>query len=156
MTKLIWIMILTASFALCAPTLKAQVLNSPQISAEDVKEIRKIIADRDYEKARADEAERQRAAWQASSEKWQGLYTSEKKRADEIQGGRLEEKDNVITQLRQQAADDRQEIGRLNFQVEKYKGQRKWFFVAGAGAGAAVGAYGGFQAGKRYGVRFAF
>jgi hypothetical protein len=104
---------------------------------EDVAQLRKLAADRDYQKSRADEAARQSSEWQSSAAKWEALYLSEKKRADEIQGQRIQ----ILTD---QAIADRQKIGELNAQVISLKSSRKWWF----GAGAVVGGFGGYYIGK--------
>lgn len=126
---------------------------------EDVKQIRKIQADLKYQTSRADTAEEQSAGWQKSAAQWKQLYLDEKARADGVQEKRVGETKAAATDLqtannelgkanfalRQQAEADRQKIGELTFDVRKYKGERKWFFGAGAVTGGLVGGYVGRQ-----------
>jgi hypothetical protein len=116
------------------------------LPAEDVKQLRKLAADRDYQQARADEAEKQSAQWKASSENWRGLYESEKHRADDVQGGRIDLLTKANAALHDQADADKQKIGEQNFTIKKLKSERKWWFVTGAIAGGAVGGYVGYRA----------
>jgi hypothetical protein len=104
------------------------------LPADDVAQLRKLAADRDYQKSRADEAERQSSEWQKSASKWEALYVSEKKRADEIQGQRVQ----ILTD---QAAADRQKVGEQNAEIISLKSSRKWYFGAGVAAGAVAGYY---------------
>lgn len=109
---------------------------------EDVKLFRKIIADRDYEKARADEAMKQLDGWRTSATNWQLLYDAEKKRADVTQEGRISELLKANAAYKDQAENDRIRLGELDFKVRKLKSERKWWFAAGAGTGLAAGVYG--------------
>lgn len=109
---------------------------------EDVKQLRKLAADRDYQAARADEAEKQSAAWQISSGKWKALFESEKQRADVTQESRIAELGKANLQLHIQADADKQKIGEQNFTIRKLKSERKWWFGVGFGTGAVAGIYG--------------
>lgn len=130
------------------------------IGIEDLKELRRIAADREFQKNRADEAERQRDAFKGSAESWRQLYESEKNRADVVQGGRVDELQKAIADykseigelkkanafLHDQADRDREQIGQLNFDVRKLKSERKFWFAGGALIGAAAGGYVGYNA----------
>jgi hypothetical protein len=116
-------------------TLGAQDLSC--LSVDDVKVVRQMLADREFFKKRAEDAEAQLAAAVISRDNWKGLYESEKKRADEIQGERIK----ILTD---QAIADRQKIGELNAQVISLKSSRKWWF----GAGVVSGGFGGYYIGK--------
>ena len=139
MKTLMLILITIASCAAFAPTLLAQDINLAALSADDVKAIRKIIADRDYEKARADEAVSQAESWKVSAGSWRVLYLAEKDRADRVQGGRVEELLKANAAYKAQAENDRERLGELEFKVRKLKSQRKWWFAAGAAGGLAGG-----------------
>ncbi len=108
---------------------------------DDVKLFRKIIADRDYQQARADEAVRQSDAWRLSASNWEALYRSEKLRADVTQENRIAELQKANAAYKDQAENDRQRLGEMEFKIRKLKSQRKWFFAAGLGAGL----YGGYR-----------
>jgi hypothetical protein len=124
---------------------------------DDVRQIRELIVDRDYWKARAAEAERQSAGWQKSSANWQSLYEAEKSRADGVQEKRIAEllasnaelgKANAVYKL--QAADDRQKIGEQEFTIRKLKRERKYYFAAGFATGFTAGGYTGYRIGARF------
>lgn len=147
----------TISFAVCAQTLNAQV-SEPSLSADDVKQIRELIAERDYQKRRADALQTDVDRWRKSSEDWKSLYEREKLRADGVQESRISalEKANADlfkanTIYRLQAEDDRKRLAEQTFQIRKLKSQRKWFFATGFGAGFGAGAYTGYRA-----ARFSF
>ncbi len=115
----------------------------PSLSADDVKLIRRIIADRDYEKARADEAIKQLDGWKTSAANWQKLYEAEKDRADRVQGGRVEELLKANQAYKDQAELDRQRLGELEFKNRKLKSERKWWLALGFGTGLGAGLYTG-------------
>lgn len=126
------------------------------LPADDVKQLRRLAADRDYQKDRADEAEKQTAGWQRSSEKWKALYESEKNRADNVAGGEIAElrKENgdlrgALQAAKDQRADDRQKIGEQTARIIKLESSRKWYFVTGAILGTAGGVFAGYQVAKR-------
>lgn len=129
-----------------AMTLNGQDLRC--LSADDVKTVRQIIADREFYKQRAENAEAMTAAVAASRDGWKALAEAEKKRADEVQGGRITELTAANTQLHIQAAADKQKIGELNADIIRLKSGRKWYF----GAGAALGVVGGYFIGKKIGT----
>ena len=147
MTKLTLIAIMILSFAAFAQTVRAQDIPS-SLSVDDAKLFRKIIADRDYEKARADEAVEQRDRWKGSSASWEALYRSEKDRADRVQGGRVDELSKANFELHNQNTDLKREKRELQDDNVRLRSSRKWYFTAGATAGAAAGAYVGWQLGK--------
>lgn len=138
----ILITILILSFAGFATTLAAQDTPSPNLSVDDVKQLRKIAADLDYEKARADAAIEQAESWKTSAASWRTLYLAEKDRADRVQGGRVAELQKGIEACKDLHALDSQKLAEDEFTIRKLKGQRKWWFAAGLGTGAAAGAYG--------------
>lgn len=111
------------------------------IPIEDLKQLRKIAADRDYQQSRADEAARQADAWKLSSANWQALYLAEKDRADRVQGGRVDELQKAIAAYKDQAENDRQRLGELDYKVRKLRSERKWWFALGFGTGAVTGGY---------------
>jgi hypothetical protein len=118
------------------------------LSANDLRVVRQIIADREFYKASFEESERQRVATIGSRDKWKELYESEKKRADEIQGGRIDESKAEADDLRkaldkakEQMADDRQKIGEQNAEIISLRSSRKWYAGFGFAAGAAAGYY---------------
>ncbi len=116
-----------------------------EVTIEDLRQLRRIAADRDHQEARANEAERQAADWQASAGKWQKLYDAEKDRADRVQGGRIAELQKANEFYREQAEADKQRLGELEFRIRKLKNQRKYWFGAGAAIGGAAGAFGGYK-----------
>jgi hypothetical protein len=105
----------------------------------DVIQLRKLAADRDFQKARADDAVNQSLEWQRSVAKWETLYLAEKRRADEVQGGRVGDLTAANVELHKQADADRVKIGELNAEIISLKAGRKWWFVAGAVAGGVAG-----------------
>ncbi len=145
MKKLILFILLNLIVGFLSSSASAQ--NTPVcLTPDDVKAIRKIVADRDYYKAAFEESERQRAAWQKSSADWKALYESEKSRADGVQESRIKALSDANAELskanffyKQQADADRQKIGEQNFTIRKLKSERKWFFAAGFGLGALTG-----------------
>ena len=123
-----------------------------EITAEDVQQIRRIIADRDYWKARAEEEARQKDEWKKSSATWEKLFESEKYRADVLQENRiteLKEANKSLTsanfQLREQSAADRERLSEQQFTINKLKSSRKWYFAAGLGVGFGTGLFTGYQ-----------
>lgn len=118
------------------------------IPLEDLKQLRKLAADRDFWKGIADDAKEQITALQASVTNWHGLYMSEKARADGVQENRIAEVKaatkaltDANTELHNQHADDVRKIGEQNAEIIKLKSSRKWYFGTGAAIGAAVGYY---------------
>lgn len=145
MKRLMLIPILIASFAAFVPTLVAQDINLANLSADDVKAIRKIIADRDFEKGRADEAIKQRDYWKTSAAEWKVLFESEKARADGIQEQRIDAVKNAVAEMQKankllhdQAEADRKKIGEQQAKIISLKSDRKWWVSGGAVAGAAA------------------
>ena len=129
------------------------------LPAEDVKQLRKLAADRDYQQARADEAEAQVTGWKNSSAHWKELYESEKDRADRVQGGRVDENAKAIVDLQtankilhDQADADRKHIAELNSDIASLKSGRKWWLITGAVAGGAAGYFAGHRVGQAGGI----
>jgi len=77
-----------------------------------------------------------------SAANWQKLYLAEKDRADRVQGGRIDELLKANAAYKDQAENDRQRLGELDFKIRKLKSQRKWWFATGLGTGVVAGAYG--------------
>ncbi len=118
------------------------------LPAEDVKQLRKLAADRDYQKARADEAIKQRDDWQSSSAKWQTLYLSEKSRADGVQEERIKEIKSANTatkgansEYKVQADKDAAKISSLTAENIRLRSSRKWYVAVGTVIGAVAGSY---------------
>jgi len=122
-----------------ATMLNGQV--SPSLSVDDLKALRQALADREFFKQRAENAEAMVTALTASRDGWKALYEAEKLRADQVQGGRIAELTAANTQLHIQANADKQRIGELTFDNIKLKSARKWYFLTGLGTGAVAGAY---------------
>lgn len=135
--KILMLPLLAISFAVFAPTLHAQASPLVTLPADDVAQLRRLAADRDFQKTRAEQAEQQRDEAIKSRDSWKGLYESEKVRADNIQGERIK----ILTD---QSIADRQKIGELNAQVISLKSSRKWWF----GVGAVAGGFAGYYVGK--------
>jgi hypothetical protein len=140
-TKTIFASLVFLVVFLIAGCINVSAQETVVISIEDLRQLRKLAADRDYEKARADEAVRQAEAWKGSAANWQKLYESEKDRADRVQGERIDLLQRANAEYKTQAEADRQRLGELEFTIRKLKSQRKWWFAAGAGIGAAAGVY---------------
>lgn len=139
------------------PTPSPSPTPSVEIDISDIQQIRKIIADRDYWKARATEEEEQKDKWKTSSAKWQNLYESEKFRADGVQENRIAELTEAnkalkasVFELRVQADSDRQRLGEQQFTINKLKSARKWYFATGLGVGFGAGFFTGYQTGVRF------
>lgn len=118
-------------------TLKGQ--DTPCLSADDVKALRQALADRDFYKQRAENAEAMNTAIVASRDSWKSLYEAERVRADTIQGGRIKELEAAGVQYKAQADADRQRIGELNAEVIRLKAGRKWWLATGAVVGGVAG-----------------
>lgn len=122
------------------------------ISLEDLKQFRKMAADRDYWKGVADDRQAQIDAAQKSNENWRKIAASETDRADRVQGGRVTEVKAANTDFKEaidlfktsQAA-DRQKIGEQNAEIISLKSSRKWYFFTGTALGAVAGGYIGRQ-----------
>lgn len=126
--------------------LRGQV--SPSLSADDVKAFRQALADRDFYKASFEESERQKIALATQRDSWKGLYESEKNRADNIQGGRVDEHQAEVKDLRDalqkskdQNAADRQKLGEQNAEIISLRSSQKWYAGTGFVAGAVAGYY---------------
>jgi hypothetical protein len=107
-----------------------------------------MLADLAFYKATAAEAQEQNAQLVKSRDSWKALYESEKSRADNTQGGRIDELQKEVGDLKAEVATyktqadaDRQKIGDQNAQIISLKSGRKWWFGVGALAGAAAGYY---------------
>lgn len=118
------------------------------LSVNDLREVRKIIADREFYKASFEEAQKQNTALVASRDSWKALFESEKNRADNIQGGRVAELQAEVKDARgalqiakDQMADDRVKIGEQSAEIISLKSSRKWYFGFGLATGAVAGYY---------------
>ncbi|HEX3101107.1 MAG TPA: hypothetical protein VHQ01_04925, partial [Pyrinomonadaceae bacterium] len=129
-------------FIVLGSAFSAMAQDTVEIGIEDLKQLRKLAVDRDYEKARADVAVEQAESWKTSAASWRTLYLAEKDRADRVQGGRVEELQKGIEACRDLHVLDSQKLAENEFTIRKLKGQRKWIFATGLGAGAAAGVYG--------------
>ncbi len=145
-------------FSLLA-TVSAAAQETVTIPIDDLKQLRKLAADRDYQKGLADDAQARIAALQASSTDWQKLYLSEKNRADVVQGGRITENQGEIGDLKKanaalhdQHADDVRKIGELTFDLNKANRSKKYYFTGGFLAGAASGGYVAAKTCSRFGL----
>ncbi len=123
----------------------------------DVKQIRELIADRDYWKDQAAEEKRQKIEWQKSSANWERLYNSEKGRADGVQENRIAELRSSVAelgkanfQLRAQSEDDKRQLGEQAFTIRKLKSERKLYFATGFAVGSAAGGFAGYKIGTRF------
>ena len=122
-----------------------------QLTSDDAKTIRTLIAERDFYKESAENAVEQKEAWKRQVDEWKKLYEAEKSRADVTQGSRIEELQKVIDNLNRSNAElfranqiyleqSRIDLDRMKSQDSKIaslKSQRKWYFLAGAGTGFA-------------------
>ena len=157
MKKTILILLLiTAAFCTAA------FAQTVEIPIGDLKELRKLAADREYQKDRADEAEKQSAGWKQSAENWKNLYQDATKRADETQQGRIDQLKIALADMtlarnelqlanikyKDQIAADREKIGELEFSNRKLKSERKYLFFGGVVIGAVGGGYLGYRAGS--------
>lgn len=134
--------ILLIAIFLFTATASAQTPSStPCLNPDDVKAFRQALADRDFYKQRAENAERGEAAAKASATSWENLYLKEKDRADRVQGGRVDALQGALDTAKDQMADDRQKIGEQNARIIKLESSRKWYFILGSAAGAAAGYY---------------
>lgn len=120
-----------------------------QLTSDDAKTIRTLLAERDFYKQASEDATDQKEAWKRQVDEWKKLYEAEKSRADVTQGSRIEELQKVIDNLNKANGElfranqiyleqSRIDLDRMKSQDSKIaslKSQRKWYFVAGAGAG---------------------
>lgn len=118
------------------------------IPLADLQQLRRIAVDRDYWKGVADDRAGQLVEANKSAANWEGLYRSEKKRADEIQEGRIKEVKSATAdltganeKLHKQADADAVKIGQQNARILKLESSRKWYFGVGAAIGAAAGSF---------------
>lgn len=112
---------------------------TPCLNADDVKAFRQALADRDFYKQRAENAEAMNTAITASRDSWKALYEAEKVRADTVQGGRIDALQAALDVAKAQMADDRQKIGEQNAEIIRLKSGQKWWFAVGAGVGGVAG-----------------
>lgn len=154
--KLMLMIILTVSFAVSAPMLRAQD-SSPSLSVSDVKQIRELIVEVNYWKGQAAEEQRQKIQWQKSAANWERLFNSEKYRANITQQGRIDELQKANAELgkanamfRLQADDDKRQLGEQAFSIRKLKSERKWIAALGFTAGFGAGSFTGYQVGRRF------
>lgn len=153
-------LILTLLFVVCLSGFSAvsgQEVNLANLSVEDIKQVRILIADREAQKKRADEAERQSKEWQKSAADWQKHSEAETYRADVVQETRIKKLTDANTSLgkanfefRQQSVADRQKIGELEADNIKLRASRRIYFALGAAGGAAVGGFVGYKAGAKF------
>jgi hypothetical protein len=139
---------------LLVPSIVAQ--ETVPVSIEDLKQFRKALVDRDAEKARADEAEKQRDYWKGSAANWENLFRAEKARADGIQESRIQAVKDAVSDLQKankllhdQREDDKKKIGELTAENIKLRSSRKWWFAAGAITGGAAGTFVGYKLGNK-------
>lgn len=150
------ILIIFMILATCA-TIPVFAQQTVPVTIEDLKNFRVAVVERDSLKAENQELKNQLTGWQQSSANWQNLYNQEKLRADNVLTKAIQECDAskrdltlANTELHTQHDTDKQRISQLEFDVAKYKGERKWYFAAGATGGLALGALGGYEAGKKF------
>lgn len=125
------------------------------IPLEDLKQLERAAADSVYWKGVATDRAEQIKANQESITNWKSLLAAEKKRADEIQEGRIGETLEAVNDLkkanfelhRQHEADQR-EKKELHDENVSLRSSRKYYFIGGAALGAAGGGYLGYQLGK--------
>lgn len=117
------------------------------IPVSDLKIFQKAAVERDHYKTAYEDEKQRSATWERSAGDWKNLYEAEKRRADDVQGGRIAELLKANQAYKDQAALDKQRLGELEFSVRKLKSQRKWWF----GGGLAIGAAGGTLAGYKLG-----
>lgn len=166
---------LTVLLLVCAWTQPAQEPvsasapgNTPEskqivVTNDDVKNVRRIIADKEFYKTRTETLESEKAEAELSADNWKSLYEREKYRADVVQENRINEvkkayeasrtaldkSEAVAAQLRAQHAEDKDYIGRLEFRVNKLKSQRLTFGLTGAATGAGAGFAAGYYFGRQ-------
>lgn len=129
---------------LCATGTAQNPQSTPCLNADDVKAFRQALADRDFYKQRAENAEAVVTALTASRDQWKALYEAEKVRADTIQGGRIGQLQAALDLAKTQMDADRQKIGEQNAEIIRLKSGRKWWF----GVGAVLGGVGGYFIGR--------
>lgn len=147
LTLLMTLIISVASFALNA---NAQDTNSQNLTVEDAKQLRKIVAENESLKAECDELRRQCEGWKTSAKNWQDLYEKEKFRADEIltranndYQEALKTQKFALNLQRDQLQSDREYITSLEGKVKSLR-KSKWTFggitfITGFGTGAYLG-----------------
>lgn len=148
--RMLVVLILATCFA---TTLSAQDLAC--LSVDDQRVIRQIIADREFYKKSFEEAQAQKARVEQSRDGWKSLFEAEKLRADEVQGGRVDELKKEVgdlrlanTKLHDQHAADTKHMGEQNAEIADLKSARKWWF----GAGTVLGGAGGYLLGRQVGA----
>lgn len=136
MTGLVFVVLLTLVF-----TAGASAQETVAIPLNDLKQLQKVAAEREYYKSAYEDEKRKSAEWELSAGDWKRLYLSEKDRADRVQGGRVEELTKANAGYKDQADRDQRRLGEQAATVASLRSQRKWWFVAGAAVGAAAGAW---------------
>lgn len=140
-----FIQVLLFTAAVLAVPSFAQAQESATIPLDDLKKLQKLAVEREHYKTAYEDEQKKSAGWEASATSWKGLYESEKRRADEVQGGRITELLKANQAYKDQAALDQQRLGQLEFDNRKLKSQRKYWFGAGLATGGVAGGYVGYR-----------
>ncbi|MGE3467509.1 MAG: hypothetical protein AB7J13_11315 [Pyrinomonadaceae bacterium] len=138
MRKIVSLSVLILTFSVAAV---AQ--DTVTISLKDLQQLQRIAVERDFYKDAYDDEKKRSADWERSAVEWKGLFEKEQDRADRVQGGRINELLKANTAYKDQAENDRQRLGELEFKLRKANSAKKWYFLAGFGTGTATGLYGG-------------
>ncbi len=117
--------------------------DSVTIPLKDLQQLQRIAVERDVYKTAYEDEKKRSAEWERSAVEWKGLFEKEKDRADRVQGGRIDELLKANAAYKDQAENDRQRLGELEFKLRKAKSERKWWAAIGFGTGLGAGLYGG-------------
>ena len=129
------------------------------VTVEDLQTLRLIVAERDSLKREKADLTNERTEWQTSSASWKKNYEKAVYRADVVQEKRigelnqaiiekdqaLKKANEAVAQLLIQHDEDKNYIGKLEFDKRKLKGDRWKYGLIGTGAGFAAGAYSGYK-----------
>ena len=123
-----------------------QPATAQDITPEDLKQLREIIAERDFYKAKAEVEQKLKKHWIGIAADWEELAAKERDRADRVQGGRIKDLERALAAskiesavLRNQITRDQVYIKKLERRINSLKTQRLLFGAVGFVAGTAFG-----------------
>jgi ABC-type Fe3+-hydroxamate transport system substrate-binding protein len=158
---LLMLIIAVVTFATITP---AQDSSSPpnsaiSVSENDLKEFQKVLADREFFKAKSDTLEKQSAEWRASAENWRRLYEDAKNRADVVQEKRIASLESALTRANDAINGQRDiinsykdETGRLRAENQRVRKRELKMIATSFGVGVGAGGLAGWRIGSA--IRF--
>lgn len=113
-----------------------------------LKTTEEILAFAEFQKQRADDAEKRADKWEANAASWESLYKEEKTRSETYKSSGQDRKDanaetNIaVTLLREQTKDDKDYIKQLGNELKACHADKWKYLLGGAAGGYGAGKFG--------------